>query len=187
MGLYELRLTGSGGQGLILAGIILAESALYDGKNVIQSQSYGPEARGGASRAEVIISSKQINYPKVGDCDILLALTKDALNKYIKSLKSDGILILDSSVEEVPERNDIEIYKIPILETAKEKLKNPMVANIIALGSIYELSRIVTKDSLEKAVLGRVPKGTGELNKKALEEGFNLIETYKEKNYGKIC
>lgn len=170
----EFRLSGAGGQGLILAGIILAEAALYDGMNVVQSQSYGPEARGGASKAEVIISKSEIKYPKVNKCDILLSLTQEALNKYINSLKSGGILIIDDSCNE-PDREDINIYKLPILKTAAERLNKPMVANIVALGSIYKLTNIVSQNSLEKAVLDRVPKGTESLNKMALEEGFSLI------------
>lgn len=170
----ELRLTGSGGQGLILAGIILAEAALYDGMNVVQSQSYGPEARGGASKSEVIISKFDIKYPKVNKCDILLSLTQVACNKYIDSLKIGGTLIIDNSVE-APDIDDINIYKLPILETASNKLNKPMVANIVALGTLFEITKIVNKDSLERAILGRVPKGTENLNKKALEEGFLLI------------
>ncbi|TCS91383.1 2-oxoglutarate ferredoxin oxidoreductase gamma subunit [Keratinibaculum paraultunense] len=183
----ELRLSGSGGQGLILAGIILAEAALYDGKNVVQSQSYGPEARGGASKAEVIISDETINYPKINKCDILLCLTQKACDKYIESLKPGGILILDDTISNIPNREDIKIYKVPILETASKNLKSFMVANIVALGSIYELTKIVTKESLEKAVLNRVPKGTEQLNRKALEEGFNLISNKKESSYGEVC
>lgn len=183
----ELRLSGSGGQGLILAGIILAEAALHDDKNVVQSQSYGPEARGGASKSEVIISEKDINYPKVGDSDVLLCLTEVAYDKYIGELKRGGILILDSNISKSPEGDDFKVYKAPILDTAENKLKKPMVANIIALGTIYEITKVVSKDSLEKAVLSRVPKGTEELNKKALEEGFNLISNIKEDSYGEVC
>lgn len=171
----ELRLSGSGGQGLITAGIILAEAALYDGLNAIQSQSYGPEARGGASKSEVIISDSEINYPKVNNCDILLSLTQLSCDEYLSSLKPGGILIIDDSIE-LPPRDDIKIYKVPIIETATEKLKKPMVANIIALGVVYEVTKLVNKDSLEKAVLGRVPKGTEALNKEALNEGFLLIK-----------
>lgn len=180
----QLRLTGSGGQGLILGGIILAEAALYDGMNVVQSQSYGPEARGGASRAEIIISKDEINYPKVDQCDIMLALTQDACDKYIKSLKPGGILVLDSSIKNIPKNEKITTYTVPILDTARERIGKPMVANIVALGSIYELTKVVSKESLTKAVCQRVPRGTEELNKKALEEGFKLIKNNREECYG---
>ena len=93
---FEIRLSGSGGQGLILAGIILAEAAILDGKNAVQSQSYGPEARGGASRAEVIISNANIDYPKITNTDVLLSLTEEALLKYKYDLRDTGIIILDS-------------------------------------------------------------------------------------------
>lgn len=172
----ELRLSGSGGQGIILAGIILAEAALYDGLEVVQSQSYGPEARGGASRAEVIISKGPINYPKVNKCDILLALTQLSCDKYLNSLKKEGTLIIDSSVE-LPERDDIKIYQVPIIDTANNILNRPMVANIVALGAIYQATNIISKTALEKAVFDRVPKGTQELNKLALTEGFLLIKS----------
>ena len=183
----ELRLSGSGGQGLILAGIILADAALHDGNNVVQSQSYGPEARGGASKAEVIISEDIINYPKVDKCNMLLSLTEKAYNKYIDSLEPGGTLILDKSIKSEIEREDIKVYAIPILETAEENLRKPMVANIVALGTIYEITKIVSKESLEKAVLYRVPRGTEELNKKALEEGFKLILGHRDGSYGEVC
>jgi 2-oxoglutarate ferredoxin oxidoreductase subunit gamma len=169
-----MRLSGSGGQGLITGGIILAEAAILDGKNALQSQSYGPEARGGASKAEVIISESEIKFPKVDKCDFLLAMTQLSCDKYLTDLRSGGILVIDSSVE-IPERDDIKVYSVPILDTAEHKLGKPMVANIIALGAIYKITGIVSEESLEKAVLSRVPKGTEELNKKALIEGFNLI------------
>lgn len=172
----EIRLTGSGGQGLILAGIILAESAILEGNNAIQSQSYGPEARGGASKAEVIISKEEIDFPKVEQADILLALTQVAMDKYFSTVKEDGILIVDSKIK-VPD--DVKVDKIivaPILDTASEVVGKSMVANIVALGLIQELTNIVSKDYLEKAVLSRVPKGTEELNKKALLEGYNLAK-----------
>lgn len=171
---WEMRLSGSGGQGLITGGIILAEAAILDGKNALQSQSYGPEARGGASKAEVIISESDITFPKVEDCNFLLSLTQLSCDKYLKDLKSGGILLIDSTVA-MPEREDIKIYRIPIIETAEHKLGKPMVANIIALGAIHRITELVSEESLEKAVLSRVPKGTEELNKKALKEGYNLI------------
>ena len=168
----ELRLTGSGGQGLILAGVILAEAAILDGKKAIQSQSYGPEARGGSSKAEVIISDDEIDFIKVQKCDMLLCLTQDAYNKYGKEFTS--LLVIDEGLKlnyAEPEK----VVKIPILNTASDKLGKPMVANIVALGAVNGLLNLVSKDALSEAVLSRVPKGTEELNKKALDAGYGLV------------
>ncbi|WP_432664849.1 2-oxoacid:acceptor oxidoreductase family protein [Wukongibacter baidiensis] len=172
----EIRLTGSGGQGLILAGIILAEAALLKGDNAIQSQSYGPEARGGASKAEVIISKEEIDFPKVRKADIMLSLTQVALDKYADTLKEDGLLVVDSSIEVPSNLKAKKIVSIPMLNTASEVIGKTMVANIVALGAIQELTDIVTKEYLEEAVLSRVPRGTEELNKRALQEGYNLVK-----------
>lgn len=171
----ELRLTGSGGQGLILGGIILADAAIMDNKNAIQSQSYGPEARGGSSKAEVIISDKEINFPKVQKTDLLLSLSQAACNKYINSI-GEGLLLVDSTVK-VPKSTKTEkIIQVPILETASKVIGKPMVANIVAVGAINALLGIVSKKSLEEAVLSRVPKGTEDLNRRSLEEGYKLIQ-----------
>ena len=170
---YEIRLSGSGGQGLLLGGIILAEGAINDGKNSIQTQSYGPEARGGASKSEVIISSEEIDFPKVRNCDILLSLTQKAYDEYNEGLKEDGILIVDSSVNAVKSGN-IKIYSIPIIDSAVKDLGKPMVTNIVALGVLVEITKVISKESLEKAVLERVPKGTEELNRKALAKGYEI-------------
>ncbi|SCZ01380.1 2-oxoacid:acceptor oxidoreductase family protein [Alkaliphilus peptidifermentans] len=177
----EIRLSGSGGQGLILGGIILAEAALLDGKNAIQSQSYGPEARGGASKAEVIISDDTIDYPKVEKADLLLALTDKAYHKYIKTLKDDGILIIDSNIELDDTDKAYKILQVPIIQSASEKIGKAMVANIVALGVIRAVTDVVTEEALENAVLKRVPKGTEELNKAALQEGYLLAKASKNK------
>jgi len=171
---YEVRLSGSGGQGLILAGIILADAGIKSGKNAIQSQSYGPEARGGASKAEVIISDGEINYPKVEQCDLLLSLTQKSYDEYIDSLKKDGILVVDEKIE-IDETLEAKIYRLPILTTAYDKLKKPMVANIVSLGAICNLFNIIDEESLEKAILNRIPPGTEEVNKKAFQEGLKLV------------
>ncbi len=171
----EVRLTGSGGQGLILGGIILAEAALRDDKNAIQSQSYGPEARGGASKAEVIVSQDEIDFPKVDTPDLLLALTQVACDKYGKCVKENGILLIDSTVEAPKDIPSARVIKVPILSTANSVVGKPMVANIIALGVIQELLKFVSRESLENAVLSRVPPGTTELNKQALQEGYKLV------------
>lgn len=173
MSQMEIRLGGSGGQGLILAGIILAEAAILDGKNAVQSQSYGPEARGGASKAEVIISDKGIDFPKVNEADVLLVLTQEAYDKYSAGLNKDGTLIADSQVN-VEASAFGDVYHLPMTDTAAKKLGRTMVANIIALGVIQSATDVVSRESLEQAVLGRVPKGTEELNQKALAEGYAL-------------
>ena len=170
----ELRLSGSGGQGLILAGIIIAEAAIIEGKNAIQTQSYGPEARGGASKAEVLVCEAAINYPKVQSPDLVLALTQIAAEKYATDLGENGILLIDESLK-APEGIDIDkVVSIPILKTARDVIGKPIVANIVALGAIIGLTEVVSKDSIECALLKRVPKGTEELNKKALLEGYKL-------------
>lgn len=172
---YEVRLSGSGGQGLLLAGIILAEGAINDGKNAVQTQSYGPEARGGASKSEVIISGEVIDFPKVRNCDILLALTQKSYEQYSVGLKDDGILIIDQSVN-VKSAGNKKIYSVPILDTAVKELGKPMVTNIVALGAIVEITNVISKEALEKAVLERVPKGTEELNRKALSMGYKIAQ-----------
>jgi 2-oxoglutarate ferredoxin oxidoreductase subunit gamma len=168
----EIRLSGSGGQGLILAGVILAEAALIDGKRAIQSQSYGPEARGGSSKAEVIISDNEIDFVKVQKCDMLLCLTQAAYDKYGKDFTR--LLIIDENLNvKYPEPE--KVVRIPILDTALEKLGKPMVANIVALGAVNGVLNLVSKESLVNAVISRVPKGTEELNKRALESGYGLV------------
>lgn len=170
----ELRLSGSGGQGLILAGIILAEAALLEDKNAIQTQSYGPEARGGASKAEVIISNRDIDFPKVQAPDVVLALTQVASDKYIKTVKPDGIVIVDDTITLPADLRAGKVYKLPILGTATEKVGKSIVANIVAVGLLAELTGVVSRQSVEDAVLARVPKGTEDLNRSALREGYEL-------------
>ena len=173
--MIQFRLSGSGGQGLILAGIILAEAAIEDGKEAVQSQSYGPEARGGSSKSEVIISNKAIYYPKVLTPDFLLAMNQEALVKYSSDLKSHSIVIVDSTyIKEVPDYLK-QVYSLPITQMAKEQLGRELFANIVALGAIAEITKAVSHSALENAVLARVPKGTEEANRKALALGMSLV------------
>jgi 2-oxoglutarate ferredoxin oxidoreductase subunit gamma len=174
---FEIRLSGSGGQGLILAGKVLAEAAvIYDGKNATQSQSYGPEARGGASRSEVIISDEEIIFPKAQHIDLLVSLTQESCNAYFKDLKDDGILLVDSKlVTDIPKGN-FTVYKVPIIDTALKETGKKLTANIVALGIVTALSKIVTREAVESAILSRVPKGTEEINKKAFYAGLKKAE-----------
>lgn len=177
---YEMRFSGSGGQGMILAGIIMAEAAsIYENKNAVQSQSYGPEARGGASKAEVIISSQPIDYPKATAIDAMLAMTQEACSKYSKDIKDGGILLVDADeVKNLPSGN-FKKYAFPITSIARDELGKTIVANIIALAMITELTKIVSNDAIEKAVLARVPAAFLDLNKEALRIGFNRAKELK--------
>lgn len=172
----ELRLSGSGGQGLITAGIILAEAAIKDNKNAIQTQSYGPEARGGASKAEVIISEAAIDFPKVTMPNMTVALTQIASDKYISDISEDGTVIIDESIV-LPEGMKAQhIYRVPIIKTAINEVGKEIVANIVLLGLIVGLTEIVTRESLEAAIMLRIPKGTEDLNRLALEKGYELAK-----------
>ncbi len=178
---YEIRLSGEGGQGLVLAGKVLTEAAaIYEDMNATQSQSYGPEARGGASRSEVIISDEDIDYPKAVSIDLLLALTQESCSRYWHDLKDDGVLLVDSdSVKEIPE-GKFTVYKVPIIELARTKVGKVVVANIVALGVMTELMGIVSSESVEEAILTRVPKGTEELNLKAFQLGLEAARALKK-------
>ena len=177
---YEMRLRGGGGEGMILAGIIMAEAAsIYGGKNASQSQSYGPESRGGASRSEVIISDEEVDYPKATSIDAMLAMTQEACLKYCKDIKDGGILIVDSDeVKDIPKGN-FKVFSAPITSIARDELGKTIVANIIALGMITEITKVVPYEAIEKAVLARVPAAFLDLNKKALHIGFDKAKTFK--------
>jgi len=171
----EIRLAGEGGQGMILAGIILAEAAaIYDNKNAVQTQSYGPEARGGASRAEVVIADGEIDHPEVLLADALVALSQEACDKYANNLKKDGLLIVDE--EKVTRLPSNEAIKLPISKLAVDSTGRAITANVVALGALVGLTGVVSKDALERAVAARAPKGTEEMNHKALEAGFEAVE-----------
>jgi 2-oxoglutarate ferredoxin oxidoreductase subunit gamma len=173
MSRYELRFSGAGGQGLITAGIIMAKAAsIYEGKEAVQSQSYGPEARGGASKSEVIISDTVIDYPKVTKCDALLAMTQEACSKYSDDLKEGGVLLYDSDlVTKLPEGN-FKRVGFNIINTAKNDVGREIVANIVALGAMVALTGQVSRENAEKAVLSSVPEAFLDLNKKAFNMGF---------------
>ncbi len=178
---YEVRFSGSGGQGLILIGRILAEAvALYEDRYVTQSQSYGPEARGGASRSEVIISDEEIDYPKAIEIDFMLALTQEACDKYHCDLKKGGILLTDSRFVRNLPKGDFHIYRVPIIDTAEKEIGKRLVANILALGIFAELSGVVSTKALEKAILSKVPKGTEDLNKRAFWKGVEMGRRLKD-------
>ena len=177
---YEIRLAGTGGQGLILAGIILAEAAaIYYNKNAVQSQSYGPEARGGTSKTEVIIAEGEIDYPKVTSADLLLAMSQEACDKYFYELKKDGLLIVDATyVHRLPTTKAV---SLPITQLALEATGKRIAASVTALGVIAGLTGVVSPQALAAAVAARAPKGTQEVNRQALEAGFRAAEEFRNK------
>lgn len=170
---WELIISGSGGQGAILAGIIFAEAALAAGYNVIQTQSYGPEARGGASRSEVLISREELAYPKVQNCNFLVAMTQESLSKYCDKLGNCGILLTDDDIDTSSIPKNREIYKAPIFSTV-EKMQKPMVANVLVLGILNAITGIVSPENLREAIKARVPAHTIDINLNALAEGITI-------------
>jgi 2-oxoglutarate ferredoxin oxidoreductase subunit gamma len=168
---YEIRFSGSGGQGIITAAVVMADGVgRFDNKHVCQTQSYGPEARGGKSKAEVIISESPIDYPKALGVDMLLAMTQSACDTYFFDLKTDGLLIVDSElVTQLPTSRSV---SIPFTQIAREETGKEFVANMVALGAVGYLSGKVSMRALKEALLSRVPKGTEDINAKALNAGI---------------
>jgi 2-oxoglutarate ferredoxin oxidoreductase subunit gamma len=174
----EIRLSGSGGQGLVLAGIILARAAVIDKKRVTQTQSYGPESRGGASRADVIISNGEINFPEATSFDILMALTQEACDKFLFDLKDDGFLIIDNSIVKNVALLSSTVYELPFTEIALEKLGSSLPTNILSLSFLVKKSGIVTEQALQKAIEISVKKAFVDVNIKAMKLGFELAKKY---------
>jgi 2-oxoglutarate ferredoxin oxidoreductase subunit gamma len=175
---HEVRLAGTGGQGVILAGVLLAEAAVRDGLNAVQTQSYGPEARGGASRSEVIISDEEIDYPKVIEADIMLCWSQEACDRYSGRLRKDGLLIVDEDfVRRTPTTR---AARVSMTKLAEQETGGRLAANVVGLGVLAGLTKVVSRKSLEEAVRARAPKGTTEMNLKALAAGYQAADQIKE-------
>ena len=172
---YELRFTGSGGQGVILASVIIAEAAVLNGMNAIQSQAYGPEARGGTSKAETIVSDSDLWFSKIEHPDFLLALTQSALEKYVNDVRECGIIMVDDSLTAPEAVNGCRVISLPILAAAKDRVGKAMTANIVAVGAINACLGLFPEDVLQDAVKRHIPRGTEELNMKALQVGEALV------------
>lgn len=167
----QIMLTGSGGQGMILAGIILARAGIRDGLEATQTQSYGPEARGGASRAEVILDREPIDYPRVTQADVVLAMTQEACAKFAPQLRPGGVLVVDPLyVREIPPVEGT-VHQVAITRTAQEAVGRAVTANIVALGVLNQICRLVSDEALAAAVRESVPRGTEEVNLQALAAG----------------
>ena len=175
----EIRLSGSGGQGIILAGDILAEAAaIYEGKNAAQNTAYGGQVRGGTSRSEVLIGEpdEEIEYPEVIKADILLAMNQEAADTFSQDMKEQGVLIVDHShVVRLPETK-CKLFPILITDITRENFKNTLVANMVALGVLIGLTHAVSVEAIEWAIEKKAPKGTAELNKKAFNLGLEKAQ-----------
>ncbi len=177
---YEIRLSGSGGQGLILAGIILARAAVIEKRRVTQTQSYGPESRGGYSRADVIISDQEIYFPEATNFNCLLALTQEACDVYLFDLRDNGILIIDTTFVKNLALAAENTYELPFTDIAQERLGSPITTNILSLAFLVKITGIVKEESLRQSIAETVKPAFVDINHQAMEIGFELAKKYKK-------
>ena len=172
--------SGSGGQGVITAAIILAEAAvLYENLNAVQSQSYGAEARGGATRSDIIIADSSIHYPKVIQPNVLVCLTQDAYNKFYPVIRPGGLLITDARYVKTEKKVDAQQKEIAMFETVMDKVGKPIVFNICMLGVVISLTELVKPESIMKVLERRIPADFLKMNRSALDIGIKLGEDAK--------
>jgi len=172
----EIRVAGFGGQGIIRAGLMLAMAAcVYGDRNAVQTQSYGPESRGGACKSEVVISEEDIDFPKVTDPDILVVMSQEAYNTYVDTIKRGGIILLDPDL--IPKQrtipSDVRVFKVPATKMAEEMGKT-IVANVVMLGALTSITNLVSPEAIKNSILSNIPKGTEKLNLAAFEKGYEL-------------
>jgi 2-oxoglutarate ferredoxin oxidoreductase subunit gamma len=174
---YRIVFSGAGGQGVITASIVLAEAAvLFEGWNAVQTQSYGPEARGSTTRADVILSPGEINYPKVIQPNILVCLSQDAYNKYWSIIRPGGLLLTDSHYVRQRPNMDARQLELPLFETVREALATTQPLNLCMLGAMVTVTRVVGMDSLQAATTQRFHGEAGARNLRALELGAELVD-----------
>jgi 2-oxoglutarate ferredoxin oxidoreductase subunit gamma len=164
----EIRICGFGGQGIILAGVVLGEAATRAGYRAVQTQSYGPESRGGAARAEVVISSEPIDYPRVSRPDVVVALSQAGYDRFGQDVADDGIVLVDEALVEAEG-----VRSVPFTTTAEE-VGRKIVANIVMVGYLGALIDVIPHDVIESTVLDNIPAGTEDLNRKAVRAGRDL-------------
>ena len=173
----RLVFSGSGGQGVITAAIILAEAAvLHENLIAVQSQSYGPEARGGATRSDVIIAESPIYFPKVIQPNVLVCLTQQAYANYFSILRPGGLFVTDSRYVKLGKKVDARQVELPMYETVMEKIGRPIVFNICMLGALIGLTKLVHPESIIKVLETQIPPSFLDMNRKALDLGMKLTE-----------
>jgi 2-oxoglutarate ferredoxin oxidoreductase subunit gamma len=167
--------SGSGGQGVITAAILLAEAAvLFENLKAVQSQDYGAEARGGSTRSDVIISDTDIYFPKVIQPNILVCLTQAAYHKFRPMIRPGGLLLTDSRFVKTEKKVDARQKELPMFETVMAQLGKPIVFNICMLGAFIGLTELIRPASVEKMLEKRLSPGVIDLNKKAFSLGLEL-------------
>jgi 2-oxoglutarate ferredoxin oxidoreductase subunit gamma len=172
--------SGSGGQGIITAAVIVAEAAvLYENLNAVQSQAYGPEARGGATRSDIIISGSKINFPKVIQPNVLICLTQLAYNKFYPIIRPGGILITDTRFVKTEKKVDAQQKELPMYQTVMDNMGKPIVFNICMLGAVVNLTEVVKYESIMKVLSNRIPPSFLAINQQALELGLQLADGLK--------
>jgi 2-oxoglutarate ferredoxin oxidoreductase subunit gamma len=181
---YEIRIAGFGGQGVITAGYVLANAiSIHDDNYALMSQSYGPEARGGSCKSDVIVSDEPIDYPKTGKIDCLVVLSLDAYDTFLNSVKPHGIIIYEENLVKFSEkepRADLEYYGVPVIEMAK-KIGNILTANMIMLGALQYITCKTKLESLKASILDRFPDYK-DINILALKKGVELGRAAKDPN-----
>ncbi len=178
----RLVFSGSGGQGVITAAIVLAEAAvLHEGLVATQSQAYGPEARGGATRSDVIIADADIRYPKVRQPNVLVCLTQEAYNKFFPIIRPGGLLMSDPRFVTVQTKVDARQIQLPMYEKVMEEIGKPIVFNICMLGTVLGVTEVVRPESIMKILESRIPAGFLDLNRKALDLGLSLGQTVRDR------
>lgn len=178
---YEIRFSGSGGQGIMIMGDVLARAAgIYEGKEIVLTKSYGPESRGGACRAELIVDDRPINYPTVTSTDFVLAMTQLSCDKYHLDLKEDGVLLVDSKLVTEPPASIKNLYSIPMVELAKDVTGKAIAANIVALGAIAVLGNCADVESVRRSLIVQFPAAFREANEKAFDAGVDAARRLKK-------
>jgi 2-oxoglutarate ferredoxin oxidoreductase subunit gamma len=171
--------SGSGGQGVITAAIILAKAAaVFENKNAIQSQSYGAAARGGATRTDIIISDSEINFPKVVQPNILVCLTQESYNKFSPIIRPGGLLLVDSKYVTIAKKVDAKHIALPMFDTVVKEIGKPIVFNICMLGTLMGISKLIKPESILKVLETTIPQGFMDMNKRALELGMTMGEPF---------
>jgi len=171
----EILIGGVGGQGVILAGILLGTAAtLFDHKRAVQTQAYSSEQRGGMAKAEVILASEPITDPQVRRPDILIALAEDAVKRHLQKIKPGGMLVTDSDLVGEVKAGDFELLEIPATRLAEKEMGNPVVANLVLLGGLIKKTNLLSVEAMEQAIEMNVPPKAKDLNLKAFRCGLEF-------------